>query len=85
MSRIGNSPVEIKEGVNVTINENIVTAKGNFGEMSCVFDPKISVEIKDNAILLSRSSDDKNIRSKHGLYRSLINNMVIGVDKGHFK
>ena len=85
MSRIGNSPVEIKEGVNVTINENIVTAKGNFGEMSCVFDPKISVEIKDNAISLSRSSDDKNIRSKHGLYRSLINNMVIGVDKGHTK
>ena len=67
MSRIGNSPVEIKEGVNVTINENIVTAKGNFGEMSCVFDPKISVEIKDNAISLSRSSDDKDIRSKHGL------------------
>ncbi len=85
MSRIGNSPVEIKEGVNVTINENIVTAKGTFGEMSCIFDPKISVEIKDNSIFLSRSSDDKNIRSKHGLYRSLINNMVIGVDKGHCK
>ena len=47
MSRIGNSPIEIKEGVNLTINENIVTAKGNFGEMSCVFDPVISVEIKD--------------------------------------
>ena len=85
MSRIGNSPIEIKEGVNLTINENIVTAKGSFGEMSCVFDPVISVEIKDNNVLLTRNSDDKDIRSKHGLYRSLINNMVIGVDKGHYK
>ena len=85
MSRIGNSPIEIKEGINVTRNENIFTAKGNFGEMSCIVDPVISVEIKDNIILLSRKSDDKDVRSKHGLYRSLINNMLIGVDKGYNK
>ena len=85
MSRIGNSPIEIKEGVNVTRNENIFTAKGNFGEMFCIVDPEISVEIKDNVILLSRKSDDKDVRSKHGLYRSLINNMVVGVTEGYVK
>ena len=85
MSRIGNSPIEIIESVNVSINENVVSAKGNFGEMSCTIDPVILVEIKDNVISLSRNSEDKDIRSKHGLYRSLINNMLIGVDKGHNK
>ena len=65
MSRIGNSPIEINESVNVSINENVVSAKGNFGEMSCTIDPVILVEIKDNVICLSRNSEDKDVRSKH--------------------
>lgn len=85
MSRIGNSPIEISESVNVSINENVISAKGNFGEMSCAIDPVILVEIKDNIISLSRNSEEKDVRSKHGLYRSLINNMLMGVDKGHNK
>jgi len=85
MSRIGNSPVKLNDNINVTIDENIVTAKGRFGEMSCVVDSAISVEIKDNVIILSRNTDDKDIKAKHGLYRSLINNMIEGVDKGHTK
>ena len=53
--------------------------------MSCVVDSAISVEVKDNVIILSRNTDDKDIKAKHGLYRSLINNMIEGVDKGHTK
>jgi large subunit ribosomal protein L6 len=85
MSRIGQSPITIPEGVTVSIDKSIVTVKGPKGELNQSFDSLISVDIEDNVITLSRSSDDKEFRSKHGLYRSLIFNMIEGVSKGYTK
>ena len=85
MSRIGKSPITIPEGVTVSIDKSIVTVKGPKGELNQSFDSLISVDIEDNVITLSRSSDDKEFRSKHGLYRSLIFNMIEGVSKGYTK
>lgn len=82
MSRIGNAIITIADGVNVTVNDNTVVVKGKKGELTQVIDPRISVNIEGNEITLSRNSDDKQERSLHGLYRSLINNMVIGVSEG---
>ena len=79
MSRIGNSPIEIPEGVSVSIQENVVLVKGKLGELSQAIDSVIKVSIVDNIISLTRDSDQKDIRSKHGLYRALIANMVKGV------
>ena len=85
MSRIGNSPIEIPEGVNVSIQENVVLVKGKLGELSQTIDSVIKVSIVDNIINLTRNSDQKFIRSKHGLYRALIFNMIKGVTDGHTK
>ena len=85
MSRIGKSPITIPEGVTVSIDKSIVTVKGPKGELNQSFDSLISVDIEDNVITLSRSSDDKEFRSKHGLYRALIFNMIEGVSKGYTK
>lgn len=80
MSRIGKLPVQIPSGVTVTISEDhIVSVKGPNGQDSAFVDPVISVEIKDNAVVFTRSSDEKEIRAKHGLYRALVANMVKGV------
>ena len=86
MSRIGNSPIEIPEGVDVThADNNIIIAKGKLGELNCVIDPNIVVSVNNNILTLSRLNDDKDIRAKHGLYRSLIANMIEGVKDGHVK
>ena len=85
MSRIGNNPITIPEGVTLTFEGTVVTVKGKLGELSLNIDPSVNVSLVDNIVSLSRNSDDKEIRSKHGLYRSLISNMVIGVSKGHEK
>ena len=85
MSRIGNSPIEIPEGVSVSIQENVVLVKGKLGELSQTIDSVIKVSIVDNIIKLTRNSDQKDIRSKHGLYRALIFNMIKGVSYGHTK
>jgi len=85
MSRIGNNPIIITEGVSVGIDEQIVKVKGKLGELSQYIDSEISVSISNDVITLTRSSEDKEIRSKHGLYRALIANMIEGVSVGHSK
>ncbi|MFA6872522.1 MAG: 50S ribosomal protein L6 [Bacteroidaceae bacterium] len=85
MSRIGKLPISIPAGVIVTLKDNVVTVKGPKGELIQEVNPLIKVEIKESEIELTRSSDDKQERAFHGLYRSLINNMVIGVSQGYRK
>lgn len=86
MSRIGNQPISIKEGVEISINaDNVVTVKGSKGSDSLKVDPSIKIEKQDDEILVSRSSEAKLDRSLHGLYRSLIDNMVTGVSEGYKK
>jgi len=84
MSRIGNSIINIPEGVALEVKENIITVKGKLGELSQSFDG-VSFDISDNTITVKRDSDSKDHKSKHGLYRSLLNNMVIGVSDGFVK
>ena len=84
MSRVGNDPIKIPEGVNVDIQEESITVKGKLGELTQLYD-QVSISIKDSIISVSRSSNSKENRAKHGLYRSLLNNMVIGVSKGFVK
>lgn len=82
MSRIGKSPVTIAKGVDVSFNDGLLKVKGPKGELSQEIDAAISLDITDGVITLTRSSDHKDARSKHGLYRSLIHNMVTGVSTG---
>ena len=84
MSRVGNNPIKIPEGVSVDIQEESVTVKGKLGELIQPYD-QVSFVVKDDMISVSRSSNSKEHRAKHGLYRSLLNNMVIGVSKGFVK
>ena len=84
MSRIGNAPISIPEGVEINLSaENVVNVKGKLGELSESVDPQIKVNIEEGQITLSRPNDEKDLRSKHGLYRALINNMVVGVSEGY--
>ena len=85
MSRIGNSPINIPEGVTVKLDNSVIKVAGPKGELEQSYDPAIKVEIADNVITLSRPSEDKDHRSKHGLYRALIFNMIEGVSKGYGK
>ena len=84
MSRIGKSPVAILEGVTVDISDNIVTVKGKLGELTQEFSG-VTVKIDEGNVIVERISESKEDRSKHGLYRSLINNMIEGVSKGWTK
>ncbi len=84
MSRIGKLPIEIPAGVTVTVSDdNVVTVKGPKGELSQDVDKNMKVNIEGNIITVERPSEQKNHKSLHGLYRSLINNMVIGVSEGY--
>jgi large subunit ribosomal protein L6 len=84
MSRIGNSPIAIPEGVTVEVKDNVVTVKGKLGELTQeVKDVNISIE--DGVLSLKRSSDSKSNKAKHGLYRALLNNMIEGVTNGFTK
>ena len=86
MSRIGNAPVEIPAGVTVTLGEgNLVTVKGPKGELSRHIHPEMKVTVEGNVLKVERPSDDKTHRSLHGLSRSLIHNMVVGVTEGFSK
>tara|TARA_B100000959_G_C14865765_1_gene576175 strand:- start:8 stop:559 length:552 start_codon:yes stop_codon:yes gene_type:complete len=85
MSRIGNSPITITEGVTVTQEGSVITVKGKLGELAQDIDSSVTVSITDNIITLTRDSDDKEHRSKHGLYRALIANMIEGVSNGFSK
>ena len=84
MSRIGKLPVVIPEGVQIDVSdENLVTVKGKLGELSQQVDPKFAIKVEDGRIVLERSNEQKDTKSKHGLYRSLISNMVKGVSEGY--
>ena len=85
MSRIGKSPVNIPSGVEVKLDGNMISVKGPKGELSQEIDSCVKIAIDGNVLTLSRESDAPDHRSKHGLYRSLINNMVIGVSEGYKK
>ncbi|MGL4328106.1 MAG: 50S ribosomal protein L6 [Tannerellaceae bacterium] len=85
MSRIGKLPIQIPAGVTVILNENVVTVKGPKGELSQEINPDITVSIEDGVVTLTRPSDEKTHRALHGLYRALINNMVVGVSQGYRK
>ena len=85
MSRIGKSPVNIPSGVNVKLDGNVITVKGSKGELTQTIDECVQLTIEDNQITFSRESDSPAHRAKHGLYRSLINNMIVGVSEGYKK
>ena len=85
MSRIGNKPIEIPEGASFTVSNQVVTVKGPKGELSQKIDKDIKVKLEDNRVLVERPTDQKRHKSMHGLYRSLINNMVLGVTEGYTK
>ena len=81
MSRIGNNPISIPEGVSVEVNGDIITVKGQKGEMNQTYDG-VSFEVSSDTIIVKRNSESKDHKSKHGLYRSLVSNMVTGVSEG---
>lgn len=85
MSRIGKSPVTIPSGVEVTLNGTTVTVKGPKGSLTQEIDSCVNLSIEDNVITFSRESDAPAHRAKHGLYRSLISNMIVGVSEGYKK
>jgi large subunit ribosomal protein L6 len=85
MSRIGKLPIAIPAGVTVTLKDDVVTVKGPKGELSQYVNPLITVAVEGNEVIVSRSSDEKQERAFHGLYRALINNMVVGVSEGYKK
>ncbi|PSR15073.1 MAG: 50S ribosomal protein L6 [Bacteroidetes bacterium] len=83
MSRIGKAPIDIPQGVTIEVSKsNVVTVKGTNGQLHQQVDPDLSVGIEDGVLTVSRPTESKRHRSVHGLYRSLINNMVLGVTTG---
>ena len=85
MSRIGKLPITIPAGVTVTVKDQDITVKGPKGVLVQSVNPNITVEVEGNECKVSRTNDEKQNRAFHGLYRSLINNMVTGVSKGFEK
>ncbi len=86
MSRIGKQPVELKDNVSVDVSKgNLVSVKGPKGELFVQVDPDISVKVEDGSLLVERPTDQQRHRAMHGLYRSLIENAVIGVSDGYSK
>lgn len=84
MSRIGNNPVAIPEGVTVEVKEGEISVKGKLGELTQEFSA-VEVKVEDNQVWVTRPSDSKEHKAKHGLYRSLVFNMLEGVSKGWTK
>lgn len=85
MSRIGKLPIAIPSGVTIDVKDNVVTVKGNGAELSQALTGGITVTIEDGQLTVNRPSDDKEHRSLHGLYRALINNMIVGCSTGYKK
>lgn len=85
MSRVGKQPITIPSGVNVTIDDSDVTVNGTKGSLKQFRLPGIEVKQVDETVVVSRNSDEAEFRARHGLMRSLINNMVVGVSTGFVK
>jgi|TARA_B100000925_G_scaffold200845_1_gene152216 large subunit ribosomal protein L6 len=83
MSRIGNAPINLPEGVEVKVDGAAVSVKGKKGELFQEIDRDLSIEIEDNVLTVKRPTDQKRHKAMHGLYRSLISNMVVGVSEGY--
>ena len=84
MSRIGKNPIAIPAGVTVEITDAVVTVKGKLGQLTQDY-ADVTVKVEEGQVLVERPTDSKDHRAKHGLYRSLINNMVVGVSEGFTK
>ena len=84
MSRIGNNPINIPEGVSIDIQPEKISIKGKLGELTQSYNA-VEFEIEDSFLRVKRSTDSKNDKAKHGLYRSLVNNMILGVSNGFTK
>ncbi len=85
MSRIGKNPIALPQGVEVKVNDNVVTVKGKLGELTQELSSDITLKQEDGTLVLERPSDSKEHKAAHGLYRALINNMVEGVSQGYTK
>ena len=85
MSRIGKAPIQIPAGVSIQVKDNVVTVKGQKGELSQAVNPDIEVKVEEGVITFSRPTDNREHRAMHGLYRALVNNMVVGVSEGYKK
>jgi len=86
MSRIGKKPITIPSGVTVTVSsDNLVTAKGALGTLTQKIDPDMGLTIEDGVLTVTRPTEQKRHKALHGLYRSLINNLVVGVSEGYKK
>ena len=84
MSRIGNNPISVPEDVTVDVTEDVITVKGTLGELQQDFSG-VRIKVDNGIITIERVSESKDHKSRHGLYRALINNMIIGVSKGWMK
>lgn len=85
MSRIGKMPVAIPSGVDVTVDGSTVTVKGGKGELTRAFKDIISIKVEDGNVIVERPDDSREAKSLHGLTRTLIHNMIIGVSEGYSK
>lgn len=85
MSRIGKMPVAIPSGVDVTVDGHTVTVKGGKGELTRTFQDIISIKVEDGNVLVERPDDSREAKSLHGLTRTLIHNMIVGVSEGYAK
>lgn len=85
MSRVGKSPINIPAGVDIKVDKGLVTVKGKLGELTQQVTDQIEVVIEDSVLTLNRLNEEKQTIASHGLYRALINNMVIGVSTGFEK
>jgi large subunit ribosomal protein L6 len=83
MSRIGKKPIDLPEGVSVTVDGDEVVVKGPRGELTRQFDPEMQISLEDGQIVVERPSDQRRHRALHGLTRALLNNMVVGVSEGY--
>ncbi|MGO8692162.1 MAG: 50S ribosomal protein L6 [Rectinemataceae bacterium] len=82
MSRIGIRPVQVPQGVKVDVTPTLVTVEGPKGKLSQTYVPEVEIAVKGGTVVVTRKSDSKQAKAYHGLYRNLINNMVIGVSAG---
>ena len=85
MSRIGKLPIAIPQGVKVTVTEDMITVEGPKGKLEQDYKPDVEIKVEENEVTVDAKNDTKAAHSYHGLYRSLINNMVVGVSQGYSK
>ena len=84
MSRIGNNPISVPDGVDIDIQPTLVTVKGKLGELTQEYS-EVEIKMQENTIYVTRPSEKKSVKAKHGLYRALIYNMIEGVNEGFIK